>query len=363
MQHSALDPASEFIIADNRFFSAPAIDQTTHIEHSSPAKLILSGEHAIIYQSPALSLPIPLFSTCLLKVTPQDTTELTISLLDLNLQKVYPRESFIERFSELQKNYQQFIHNTRKIQHVLDSPVDLVIAILGEFQTVQPLPSGDYQLTLSAKIPMARGLGSSASMIISTLNSLQALTQQPFEHQTFLKLAQRIEAYQHGHSSGIDPATIYLNQAIEFCNGQIHPISLAALPKPLNAWLIDSGQAECSTGETVKQVRDTFATDQNIWQQFSTVTEQIKSAWQAQHSAKLLTAIQQNQRLLTKIGVIPKAIQTLITQLEHHTQGAAKVCGAGAICGEYAGVILLLSATSPKTFCEHKQLKFWKLAL
>ncbi len=53
-------------------------------------------------------------------------------------------------------------------------------------------------------------------------------------------------------------------------------------------------------------------------------------------------SIRANHRLLQKIGVVPTKVANFIADIES-SGGAAKICGAGAITGDNAGVVLLLA--------------------
>lgn len=345
------------------FFSSKNSKKRTLLQCSAPAKLILSGEHSVLYGAPALSIPVAIESHCQLSFLPNDKPEVQINLIDLDYSQTFQLNEFTDRFIKIQKRYQEFLNGKIAIKSVLQTPFDLLIATMGEFQLLQSLPAGYYKLSITSKIPMSRGLGSSASIIVCLIKSLEQFLQTALETEIFLSLATKIEAYQHGTSSGIDPTTLYLNQAIERHNTQTTPLKLPKLPKKLTSWLIDSGPAANSTGETVNQVKHNFVTNQVIWQSFTDTTQQIKASWKTQQIDKLTKALQKNQQLLEMIGVVPKPVQRLIENLQDQTEGVAKICGSGAISGRNAGVILLLSKHSPQSFCQQHQLNFWELNL
>jgi mevalonate kinase len=75
--------------------------------------------------------------------------------------------------------------------------------------------------------------------------------------------------------------------------------------------------------------------------EFANVTIAMDYALQQQSLPALHTAMRDNHQLLAHIGVVPPPVQAFITQIEN-SGGAAKVCGAGAVSGDRAGVVLVM---------------------
>jgi len=72
------------------------------------------------------------------------------------------------------------------------------------------------------------------------------------------------------------------------------------------------------------------------------VTETFNKAFCEQDLSVLNELIRENHRLLTHIGVVPSKVQSFITELEQ-TGAAAKICGSGAVKGDNAGTVMVLS--------------------
>ena len=68
----------------------------------------------------------------------------------------------------------------------------------------------------------------------------------------------------------------------------------------------------------------------------------MDSALQSNQIESVMQTISQNHALLVKIGVVPVAVQSFITDIQH-IGGAAKICGAGSIAGNKAGVVLVVT--------------------
>ncbi len=50
-------------------------------------------------------------------------------------------------------------------------------------------------------------------------------------------------------------------------------------------------------------------------------------------------AVRAHQSLLNQIGVVPAKVQAFIEEIEH-SGGAAKICGAGAVGWDAAGMVI-----------------------
>ena len=321
---------------------------------SAPAKLILSGEHAVLYQCPALRMAIDLPTLCWTErwaehpshIIPSLHIELCNFLETLTLSFNEYRQQALQ----IEQRYQSFLQGNASIKTVLTQPIELILCTLYHFeQRLTKINPNFWSFKIQSKSPIGRGLGSSAAVILSLLASLlkhHSMTLSPPE---LLTLAQRIEARQHGQSSGIDPATLIYAGLVRYQTNQpIEPI----ISPPLKAWLIDTGRPDSSTGEWVVSVKAHYQHDRSLWHRFQAITEQITSDIQHNEWQNLQQSITQNHQLLTKIGVVPVHIQTFISTLQNQYHAAAKICGAGSLSGKSAGVILCLSKDAPTQLCQ-----------
>jgi mevalonate kinase len=306
---------------------------------TAPAKLILSGEHAVVYGQPALSQAINLPTTCELDFTPQPH-DLTITLRDFGITK---HTSFNQAWLDAERIHQRFIDFQQQladINTVCQTPFDLVLLSLFHFNNLYPIEFKHLKINIQSQAWSGRGLGSSAAVITSLLKGLWHAHQKN-NTEGLHSLATLIESYQHGQSSGIDPAALLSSGLIRYQQNQ--PIqTLTTSPK--NFWLIDTGQPESHTGECVQHVRTHHANNRPLWQAFANCTEEMQNALISDNPTTISQMINQNQRLLEQIGVVPKNITTFAKQL-NEVSLATKVCGAGSVQGKRAGVMLAYSQT------------------
>ena len=71
----------------------------------------------------------------------------------------------------------------------------------------------------------------------------------------------------------------------------------------------------------------------------------------AGESLELRESIRENHRLLVEIGVVPEQVSAFVREIEQ-AGGAAKICGAGSVVGDAAGVLLVLADEAPVALCK-----------
>jgi mevalonate kinase len=338
----------------------------------APAKLILSGEHAVLYNCPALAVAIDLQTQVNLQFDEQAPAGLHLNLVDLEYQAWLSWDEVISRGLELQSRYMEFQQGQRPINRVLTRPSDLVVLAL----THQPLPNKIRQqaclLTLSSQSWMGRGLGSSAACLLALIaawdrfiatdaaSSIATSTtsNEPLDLNQLIVTAQQLENWQHGRSSGLDPSIIGQGGAVRFegANG-LTPLNAW----PLNAWLIDTGAPASSTGDCVIEVARRFDASADIWAEFNQVTEQMQQAWLSHDLAGLQQQLNTNHQLLVRLGVVPSALAKPISELQHH--GGVKLCGAGSVSGDAGGVLIYIGDTNPAAICDQQGWRFQTVQL
>lgn len=330
-----------------------------------PAKLILSGEHAVLYGVPALSLAIDLPTRCTIEhlpTTDAQTTPLsfTANLTDFAQSKTLSAEQWLTRVDEIKHRFKLFKQGKLSIDQVLKTPFDLIWVTLDAFYQHHHLASGTWKIHIESDSLIGRGLGSSAAVIVSLLSALKTQHGLALSKQQLLSLSKEVETYQHGRSSGVDPATLIYAGLLKY-RMDAEPVPLAQTSSlPLPAWLIDTGRPQSGTGECVEFVKR-FTDDANLWGSFAQVEEQIEQAWSENNTAGLKEGIRMNQRLLKQVGVVPNSIDGFIQRLENDYDAAVKVCGAGAIYGASAGILLCLSDQDPTELCQQNHYRCYRI--
>lgn len=301
----------------------------------SPGKLILSGEHSVVYGAPACALAVN--KTIQGKYQLRTDNFVNIRNHDLNINAQLSLAEIFSLHEILLKRYEEFTQNIITIDQVLTTPLELCWFAIAQTVagTSGALPSYGFDLTLTTDIPIGCGMGSSAALIVNLILGVNALFTLHLSHEKIYEIALAAENLQHGRSSGLDIKLSLIGGIHRFQNHQLTPITLKNLPFQT----MNTGKPKSSTGECVAFVKQQNF-PQTLWQEFENTTIAFISALQQQDNAQLIKAIKKNHRLLCDIGVVPKHIQALIAKIESKG-GAAKICGAGSIQGNNVGMILM----------------------
>lgn len=313
------------------------------------AKLILSGEHSVLYHCPAISCFLPIFTTSTLATSDETPPKIQVNLLDLEFKISLSIAEASKRFANIQRRFHEFQSGQRAIQEVLESPTDLILCCLTETYQWLKIPLSEIstciEITVQSDIPIGRGLGSSGSVIYSVVQTILQMHSVTLSQQALIELVTKIENYQHGKSSGIDVATIVSEQMIwRASDATFYPFSPESMPT--KAWLIDTGAPQSSTGECVAQVK-TYFSNSEIWHKFIHVTEAMRCALETNDIAALLASVAENQTLLSEIGVVPYTVNQYSQTLTQN-DSAAKICGAGSVRGNSAGMMIYLGNQPPR---------------
>lgn len=270
---------------------------------SAPGKIILSGEHSVVYGKSAL-------------------------LAAVN------RRLFVE-IREIKGG----------IKIIANEPEDLAqYAFQKTKKALDEKIKGGLKIKISSQIPVARGMGSSAALSVAMVGALFRYFKKPWNKNLINRIAYQIEKKQHGNPSGCDNSIACFGGFLWFQKRggsfKIKPLKIDfKLPEFV---LLDSGRARETTGEMVTLVNEKLKTQETkikrILDLLGKVTEKTANCFKKASFALLPVLIRENERLLEELGVVGKKTEKIIRRIER-LGGAAKICGAGGI-KEGSGAIL-----------------------
>ncbi|MGD9108695.1 MAG: mevalonate kinase [Gammaproteobacteria bacterium] len=284
------------------------------LKSKSPGKLILSGEHAVVYGMPAISIAINYFATT--TITSRSGSNISFNL----------------------KN---FHHNLpdKLIQFIVDN-------FFGCFNLKN---KNGLHIKIDSDILVGCGMGSSAAVALSIISALAKHFEIELTKDEYFDLAQMSEKLQHGRPSGVDAYTCLHGGGVYFQQGAIRS---CPINEKLPIFMVNTGKPSVSTGECVAEVAGKFS-DSQIWCKFAEVTNALADLLVTDNVSEIKKLIRANHHLLVEIGVVPQKTQKFIAEIEQ-ANAAAKICGAGSIVGDNAGVVLVVvdEIIAIKNICE-----------
>ncbi len=272
---------------------------------SAPGKVILCGEHAVVYGQPALALPVH-----------QVKAEAILSeILDGESGHILIHAPDIQLF--------QWMHEIAP-----ENPLRKAIQLTLEKIKVQDFTA--LKLEIQSSIPIASGMGSSAAISIAIIRALSQHFDSPLPPEMQSRIAFEIEKLYHGTPSGIDNTTIAFERPVYFIQGK-DPIPFE-IGTPLHLIIADSGIAS-STSEAVTKVRERWLKDkvhyEALFDQMGFISYSAQRAIKAGQVHVLGSLLNQNQMLLESIGVSTPQLEKLIQISREYGALGAKLSGAG----------------------------------
>ena len=314
----------------------------------APGKLILSGEHAVVYGRPAIAMAVNRNAQAFIT---EEGAAGTVSFDLPNLKE--GRESFTLRalrefHGRVQRNYEEFLAGKLSIREVLYKPVDLFqFAFVTVLDGLHLKMGGGVNIRMSSNIPIGCGMGSSAATILSVLRGLGHYYRVEFRPEWYSRYSLEVENMQHGQASGLDTYVSMHGGCVRFQNGEAVEMPLPRMP----LYIVNTGQPQSTTGEAVSSVARRVGATSAIWDQFEAVTNQMHEALAHNDLKGFQRAMKENHRLLEHIGVVPGRVAEFVAEIEQ-AGAAAKICGAGSVVGDPAGMVLVATREAPTALCK-----------
>lgn len=286
------------------------------IQASAPGKLILCGEHAVVYNQPAIALPVA-------AVQAQAT--------------VYPAtgtQGIVVEMADLGERWQVGPHADQPLARLVSQTLDALAV-------TDPPP---LHIALRSTIPIASGMGSGAALGAALVRALAGYFGRPLDATRVSALVYESERGFHGTPSGIDNTVVSLGQPIVYQRQPDGPPSIEPLTLGGDLTLVigDTG-VRAPTRLTVGGVRQRFEADPSTYggyfEAIGRTVRVIRDVLRRGATTELGPLLDENQRLLRLLGVSSPELERLLDAARAAGASGAKLSGGGG-----GGIMLALAA-------------------
>lgn len=201
--------------------------------------------------------------------------------------------------------------------------------------------SNDIGVLVESELPIGAGLGSSAAVAAATIKAVRKYLGKTIEKEELFELTMECERIAHGNPSGIDPATVVYGGLIAFTKGK--PIEKLVIKKPIEVLLVNTGKPEETTKEMVELVAKRQGKERIITE-IGRITKEVRERLAVgEETGELLN---KNGILLEELGVAGEQAKTLADKLRE-LGAAVKITGAGGVASG-SGMMLVLNSDLAK---------------
>lgn len=275
-------------------------------------KIILMGEHSVVYGEPAIAMPFP--SARIKSKVSKGEGQVNIDCFSYH----GPFKNIPERFEGLKK------------------VIEKTVKELGE-------KLKNFNIEIESTIPPQRGMGSSAAVSAATVRALYKFFNRDLNKDRLTELVNFSETIVHGNPSGIDTAIVVGQEPLYYIKGE--PLKIFNFK--IDAYLVvaDTGQ-EGETKFAVSKVKEYIDNNgkkgKEVIEALGTLVRDSKKSIKNNKIDELGDFMNQVQELLSRLGVSNSKINNLVSVSRRNGALGAKLTGGGL-----GGAVISL--------CKHKK--------
>ena len=271
-------------------------------EFSAPGKVILFGEHAVVYGRPAVAVPLTQVRAIATIEPGMSGAGLTIVASDIGAR----------------------VSLSSAPGH--DPLATAARLTLARLSATEP----DITLNISSTIPIASGLGSGAAVSAALVRAVAGAVGHALDANDVNSIVFQVEKLHHGTPSGIDNSVVCFERPVYFVRHL--PIQHLAVRTPFDLLIGDTGRAS-PTKKLVGQVRAQWQRRpghfEHLFDQIGEIVDEAREAIEGGGTAALGPLMDENHAILAKIGVSSPLLDDLVDSARTAGAVGAKLSGAG----------------------------------
>jgi mevalonate kinase len=279
---------------------------------SAPAKVILLGEHFVVYGEPAIVLAIDKRAYATVDI--REDKRLYIRSINLNLAGYFENGVFKVEQGDAKEARSKFEPVKSVVERVLRTSEETV----------------GLNIEIDSKVPVAAGLGSSAAVVAAVTLATGALLRLKMSKEDVFRVTYEAEKIVHGTPSGVDPAISTFGGTLLFqMDTGFKPLEVKT-----NVPLVigDTG-VERSTRVQVEKVRKLMDSYPRVAEPLKRAAREIVlnaiDALKENDLETLGNLMNINHALLYGVGVSDESLEWLVNAARKAGAYGAKLTGAG----------------------------------
>lgn len=285
-------------------------EQAAGPEGTAAGKVILLGEHGVVYGKHALALPIP------------DAVKVTLA-----------------RSSELSH----------------DLPAEFIDVLLDE----SGVDDRAWRINIDSRLPFGKGLGSSAAIAVAIVRAFDHVLKLGLDDERVNAIAFESEKLAHGTPSGVDNTLSTFSRPMLFCNArglEVEILDVDVQPPLVIAWGDETGRTSEQVAGVRERRKQCTAHFDALFDEMDELSKRGATLLQAAKWQELGALMNIGHGLLNAIGVSTAGLERMVALARQSGAVGAKLTGAGgggsivALCpGSAASVALELRRAGYQT--------------
>jgi len=277
-----------------------------------PAKVILTGEHSVVYGKKALGAAVDLKTHLTLTIKASETPGIAVEF-------------------QTETSYLSWEQAYQSLEEVS------VVSVLS-FLSLEVFPDCFdklFEFKIDSELPVRSGLGSSAALCVAASGLLLRTKNSHASLQEINELAIKGENKVHGRASGIDNTVILNGGVLCFQAGSFESLEVVN-PESVKVLLVNSKVPRAAMGmiSGVRMLNEEYPqVVTKIFEGIDSVTSQCKNSIQAGNYEKVKQMMHMNQGLLYSLGVSTSVLNDICNiGFKHGLLGKMTGAGGGGFC-------------------------------
>jgi mevalonate kinase len=278
------------------------------ISATAPGKIILFGEHAVVYGRPAIAVPVnQVHARAAVFANPlAPAGKVIVQAPDIELDA---------ELTDLPQNH------------------PIKVAIEGTLYELNIAHPPAFTLRLTSTIPIASGMGSGAATAVAVIRAVASFMGHPLDMEKVSAIAYEVEKIHHGTPSGIDNTVVTYAKPVIFKKEEGKDwLEILSVPRPFKLVIGDTG-VRSSTAMVVGDVRQAWQAQPSQYEAIFDKVGQVvlKARYRLENGfvKDLGTLMNENQEILQEMGVSSPELDRLVQAALSAGASGAKLSGGG----------------------------------